>query len=238
MRLGHNCARVVDSANLSLMEIVHKMDLGQNSSLLAIVDDDESVQIALQDLIEAEGLSALCFGTAEQFLESSIRNKASCLIADIRMPGMSGIELQDKLKSERCPMPIIFMTGLGDVPMAVRAMRGGAIDFFTKPIDEAALLKSLERAFEEDRANRRAAIEHEKFAARYETLTPREREVMALLVRGLLNKQAGFELGITEYTVQVHRAHIMRKMEADSFATLVRLAAKFAPEPASDAPDS
>jgi FixJ family two-component response regulator len=206
------------------------MGIEQNSSLLAILDDDESIQNALQDLIEAEGRSALCFGTAEQFLDSTIRHKASCLIADIRMPGMSGIELQEKLKSERSPMPIIFITGLGDVPMAVRAMRGGAIDFLTKPIDEAALLKSVERAVEQGRANRRNSIEHDRFLARYDTLTPREREVLTLLVRGLLNKQAGFELGITEYTVQVHRAHIMRKMEADSFATLVKLAAKFTVE--------
>jgi len=206
------------------------MGIEQNSSLLAILDDDESVQIALQDLIEAEGLSALCFGNAEQFLESTVRHKASCLIADIRMPGMSGIELQEKLKRDKCPMPIIFITGLGDVPMAVRAMRGGAIDFLTKPIDEAALLKSIERAVEQGHANRRKSIEHDKCFARYETLTPREREVLTLLVRGLLNKQAGFELGITEYTVQVHRAHIMRKMEADSFATLVKLAAKFTVE--------
>jgi len=207
------------------------MSTNPRSSLLAIVDDDESVQNALQDLIESEGLSAHCFGTAEQFLDSTVRREASCLITDIRMPGMSGLELQARLKSERCPMPIIFITGLGDIPMAVRAMKGGAIDFFTKPIDEAVLLKSVERAFQQDRANRREAIEHQMFVARYETLTPREREVLALLVRGLLNKQAGFELGITEYTVQVHRAHIMRKMEADSFATLVRLAAKFTVEP-------
>jgi FixJ family two-component response regulator len=207
------------------------MGIEQNSSLLAILDDDESVQSALQDLIESEGLSALCFGSAEQFLDSTVRHKASCLIADIRMPGMSGLELQAKLTSERCAMPIIFITGLGDIPMAVRAMKGGAIDFFSKPIDDAALLKSIARAFQQDRANRRKAVEHEKFVARYETLTQREREVLALLVRGLQNKQAAFELGITEYTVQVHRAHIMRKMEADSFATLVRLAAKFTLEP-------
>jgi len=115
--------------------------------------------------------------------------------------------------------------------MAVRAMKGGAIDFFTKPVDDATLLKSIAMAFQQDRANRREAIEHEKFAARYETLTPREREVLALLVRGLQNKQAAFELGITEYTVQVHRGQIMRKMEADSFATLVRLTAKFTLKP-------
>jgi FixJ family two-component response regulator len=203
------------------------MGIEQTSSLLAILDDDEAIQSALQDLIESAGLSALSFGSAEQFLDSGARHTAACLIADIRMPGMSGLELQAKLRSERCPLPIIFITGLGDIPMAVRAMKGGAIDFLTKPIDEAALFNSIERAFQQDRVNRREAIEYENFAARYETLTPRERQVLGLLVRGLLNKQAGFELGITEYTVQVHRAHIMRKMEADSFATLVRLAAKF-----------
>jgi FixJ family two-component response regulator len=207
------------------------MGIQQNPSLLAILDDDESVQSTLRDLVESEGLSALCFGSAEQFLESTIRHNASCLIADIRMPGMSGIELQEKLNSERSPMPIILITALGDVPMAVRAMKRGAIDFLTKPINGAALLKSVKRAFQQDCANRREAIEREEFVARYESLTPREREVLALLVRGLLNKQAAFELGITEYTVQVHRAHVMQKMEADSFATLVKLAVKFTLEP-------
>ena len=203
------------------------MGIEHNSSVLAILDDDESVQIALQDLIESEGLSALCFGSAEQFLVSTARYEVSCLIADVRMPGMSGLELQAKLKSERCPLPIIFITARGDIPMAVRAIQGGAIDFLIKPIDEAALFNSVERAFEHERAKRREAIEYEKFATRYETLTSREREVLVLLVRGLLNKQAAYELGITEYTVQVHRAHIMRKMEADSFAALVQLASKF-----------
>jgi FixJ family two-component response regulator len=147
------------------------------------------------------------------------------------MPGMSGLELQAKLKSERSPIPTIFITGLGDIPMAVRAMKGGAIDFLTKPISGATLLKSIERAFHLARADRRKVIERREFSARYETLTPREREVLALLVRGLLNKQAAFELGITEYTVQVHRAHLMRKIGADSFATLVKLATKFLLEP-------
>jgi FixJ family two-component response regulator len=203
------------------------MGIEDNSTVLAILDDDESVQISLQDLVESEGLSALCFGSAEQFLDSTARYEAACLIADVRMPGMSGLELQAKLKSERCLLPIIFITARGDIPMAVRAVQGGAIDFLTKPIDEAALFISVERAFEQDRANRKEAANQEAFAARYATLTPREREVLALLVRGLPNKQAAFELGITEYTVQIHRAHIMRKMEADSFATLVRLTAKF-----------
>lgn len=198
-----------------------------STAVLAILDDDESVQIALQDLIESEGLSARCFGSAEQFLNSTARYDVSCLITDVGMPGMSGLELQAKLKSEKCSLPIIFITARGDIPMAVRAIQGGAVDFLTKPVNEAALFNSVERAFEQERASRREASEQEAFAARYATLTPREREVLALLVRGLLNKQVAFDLGIAEYTVQIHRGHIMRKMEADSFATLVKLTAKF-----------
>jgi FixJ family two-component response regulator len=207
------------------------MSTGPRSSLLAIVDDDESVQSALRDLVESEGLSAHCFGSAEQFLDSTVRHDASCLIADIRMPGMSGLELQTKLKAERCRIPIIFLTARGDIPMTVHAMKGGAIDFLTKPVNAAALLKSIEWAIQQHHANHQEAMEHEKFTSRYETLTAREREVLVLLVRGLLNKQVGFELGIAEYTVQIHRSHIMRKIEADSFATLVKLASKFIPEP-------
>ena len=207
---------------------VFPMGIGQTSTaVLAILDDDESVQMALQDLIESEGLSARCFGSEEQFLNSTARYDVSCLISDVGMPGMSGLDLQAKLKSERCSLPIIFITALGDIPMAVRAIQGGAVDFLTKPVNEAALFNSVERAFEQERASRREATEQEAFSARYATLTPREREVLILLVRGLLNKQVAFELGIAEYTVQIHRGHIMRKMEADSFATLVKLTAKF-----------
>jgi FixJ family two-component response regulator len=221
------------------------MAMVENSSFVAILDDDESIRDALLDLVESESLPALCFGSAEEFLDSRAGREASCLIVDIRMPGISGLELQATLKSERCPVPIIFITGLGDVPMAVRAMREGAIDFLIKPVDDAAVLKSVERAIQQYRESRQEAVEHESSVARYKTLTPRERQVLSLLVRGLLNKQVGFELGITEYTVQIHRAHIMQKMEADSFATLVRLAAKFAVDPClviyekrSEAPDN
>ena len=204
------------------------MALEQHSSFVAILDDDDATRSALLDLVESERLPALCFKSAEEFLDSTAGREASCLIADIRMPGMSGLELQATLRCESCLLPIIFITGLGDIPMAVRAMREGAIDFLTKPLDDAALLKSVERAFEQSRESRRKAVEYESFATRYKTLTPRERQVLSLLIRGLLNKQVGFELGITEYTVQIHRAHVMQKMEADSFAGLVRLAAKFA----------
>jgi FixJ family two-component response regulator len=201
------------------------MKIEHTSSLLAIIDDDKSVQSALQDLIESEGMSTLCFDSAEQFLDSEARHKAACLIADIRMPGMSGIDVQGKLKAERCRIPIIFITAHGDIPLTVSAMKEGAIDFFTKPVDGSALLNSIERVLQQARANRQEAIEYASLAARYESLTPREREVLPLLVCGLLNKQVAFELGITEYTVQFHRGRIMRKMEAASFAALVRMMA-------------
>jgi len=207
------------------------MALEQPSRFVAILDDDEATRDALLDLVESERLPALCFRSAEEFLDSAVGREASCLIADIRMPGMSGLDLQATLRCESSFLPIIFITGLGDIPMAVRAMREGAIAFLTKPVDDAALLKSVERAFQQYRESRREAVEHQSFATRYKTLTPRERQVLSLLVHGLLNKQVGFELGITEYTVQIHRAHIMHKMEADSFATLVRLAARFAVDP-------
>lgn len=200
------------------------MKIEHTPSLLAILDDDKSVQCALQDLIESEGMSTLCFDSAEQFLDSGTRHKAACLIADIRMPGMSGIELQAKLKAEPCRIPIIFITGRGDIPLAVSAMKEGASDFFTKPVDATSLLSSVERALQQNFVHRREALEYARLVARYECLTPRERELLPLLVSGLLNKQVAFELGITEYTVQFHRGHIMRKMEADSFAGLVRMA--------------
>ena len=196
------------------------------ANLLAVLDDDKSVQSALQDLIESAGMPTLCFDSAEQFLHSGARHNAACVIADIRMPGMSGLELQAKLKIERCRIPIIFITGRGDIPSAVNAMKEGASDFFTKPVDGAALLSSVERALQQNIANRLEASEQASLAARHDSLTPREREVLPMLASGLLNKQVAYELGITEYTVQLHRGHIMRKMEADSFATLVRMADK------------
>jgi FixJ family two-component response regulator len=214
----------VETATLGLMQVE------PTPCLLAILDDDKSFQSALQDLIESGGMSALCFNSAEQFLNSGAGHKAACLIADICMPGMSGMELQAKLKEERCQIPIIFITGRGDIPLAVNAMREGASDFFTKPVAGTSLLRSVKRALQQNLANRRESLEHRTLVARYESLTSRERELLPLLVGGLLNKQAAFEMGITEYTVQVHRGHIMRKMQADSFAGLVRMADKLGPE--------
>jgi FixJ family two-component response regulator len=198
-------------------------------SLLAILDDDKGVQGALRDLIESEGMSTLCFDSAEQFLDSRARHQASCLIADIGMPGMSGIELQAHLKAEECAIPIIFITARGDIPLAVSAMRQGASDFLAKPFEGSVFLAAVERALEKTRDATRKALERADLLARYRSLTPREQEVLPLLVSGLMNKQAAAELGITEYTVQVHRGHIMRKMRAGSFATLVRMAERLSP---------
>jgi FixJ family two-component response regulator len=198
-------------------------------SVLAILDDDKAVQNALQDLIESEGFSTLCFDSAEQFLDSKARHQASCLIADIAMPGMSGIELQARLKVEQCGIPIIFITARGDIPLAVSAMKEGASDFFAKPFEGGAFMSAVEHALETNRNARWKAIEQADLLARYCSLTPREQEVLPLLVSGLMNKQAAAQLGITEYTVQVHRGHIMRKMSADSFAALVRMAEKLSP---------
>ena len=202
------------------------MTIAGTSRFLAILDDDKSVQAALQDLIQAEGMSAICFGSAEQFLRSGAKRKVGCLIVDIQMPGMSGIELQAHLNTERCPIPIIFLTGRGDIPLAVCAMKQGASDFHTKPVNGTSLLNSVARALQQNIASSQEADEHARLTARYESLTPREREILPMLASGLLNKQVAYELGITEYTVQLHRGHIMRKMEADSFAALVRMADK------------
>jgi FixJ family two-component response regulator len=195
------------------------------NEMVYIVDDEANVGEALSTLLRASGKRVQIFTSGQDFLDFVRLDSCACLILDLKMPGLGGLEVQ-KLISAKTSIPVIFLTGRGDIPSTVRAMKGGAVDFLTKPVDEAALLASVERALLQDRANRQQAIEHARLVARYESLTPREREVLPLLVQGLLNKQAAFELGITEYTVQIHRGHIMRKMEADSFATLVKLAGK------------
>jgi len=199
--------------------------MGLTNELVYIVDDEANVAEALSTLLRANGKHVRVFTSGQEFLDFPRQDSCACLILDLRMPGLGGLEVQ-KLISAKTSIPVIFLTGRGDISSTVRAMKGGAIDFLTKPVDEELLLASVERALLQDRANRQDAIEHARLVARYESLTPREREVLPLLVRGLLNKQAAFELGITEYTVQIHRGHIMRKMEADSFATLVKLAGR------------
>ncbi len=195
------------------------------NELVYVVDDETSVGEALSTLLRANGKCVQTFTSGQDFLDFPARDSCACLILDLKMPGLGGLEVQ-KMISTKTSIPVIFLTGRGDIPSTVRAMKGGAIDFLTKPVDEEALLASVERALRQDLRDRQEAVARAKLFARYESLTPREREVLPLLAKGLLNKQAAFELGITEYTVQIHRGHIMRKMEADSFATLVKLAGK------------
>jgi FixJ family two-component response regulator len=207
------------------MPISQEAYMGPTNEMVYIVDDDASVGEALSNLLRANGKGVRIFTSGREFLEFERQDGCACLILDLRMPGMDGLEVQ-RLISSKTNIPIIFITGRGNIPSTVSAMKRGAVDFLTKPIDEATLLASIERALEQDRLDRQEALEHARLLARYQSLTPREQQVLHLLVRGLLNKQAAGELGITEYTVQIHRRHIMRKMEADSFATLVKLAGK------------
>src|SRR5260370_3785891 len=196
-----------------------------SSEMVYFVDDDASVVDAISSLLRANGKQVKMFTSGKDFLDFERRDSGARLILYLRMPGLNGLQVQESIAAQTT-IPVIFITGRGDVPSTVTAMKGGAIDFLTKPIDETALLACIEKALEQDRKLRLAAIEQKSLLARYRSLTPREQQVLPLLVRGLLNKQAAWELGITEYTVQIHRVHIMRKMEADSFATLVRLASK------------
>jgi FixJ family two-component response regulator len=196
-----------------------------SNEMVYIVDDDASVGDALSSLLRANGKQVRMFTSGQGFLNFQRRDSCACLILDLRMPGMNGLQVQELIAAQTT-IPVIFITGRGDVPSTVTAMKGGAMDFLTKPIDETALLACIEKALEQDRKLRLATFEQKNLLTRYRSLTPREQQVLPLLVSGLLNKQAAGELGITEYTVQIHRGHIMRKMEADSFATLVKLAGK------------
>jgi FixJ family two-component response regulator len=197
---------------------------GAPESVVFIVDDDAAMREALQNLLQSVGLAAEVFGSAAELLASKLPDVASCLVLDIRMPGMSGLEFQTQLARANIHTPIIFMTGHGDIPMTVRAMKAGAVDFLTKPFRDQDMLDAVATAIARDRQRRGG----EKLAAElrtlFETLTPREREVMALVASGSMNKQVAGEIGITETTVKVHRGQVMRKMGARSLADLVRMA--------------
>jgi FixJ family two-component response regulator len=196
-----------------------------SNELVYIVDDDARVREALSSLLRANGKQVQVFMSGQEFLDSQRDDSCACLVLDLRLPGMTGLQVQESIAT-RTSIPVIFITGRGDVPSTVMAMKGGAVDFLTKPIDESALLASIDKALEQHRKLQRVAIERDSLVTRYRSLTPREQQVLLLLARGLLNKQAANELGITEYTVQIHRGHIMRKMKADSFASLVKFASK------------
>jgi FixJ family two-component response regulator len=189
-----------------------------------IVDDDPSVRTALRRLLESVGHSCEAFGTATEFLKRAEVGVSGCVLLDVRMPGPSGLDLQRLLKAAGHEIPIIFVTAHADVPLTVRAMKAGAIEVLTKPFDDQSLLDAVQQALERDGTLRRAREEHDRIQHRFDTLTLREREVMGLVVTGLLNKQIAALLGTAEKTVKVHRAQVMHKMGADSVAALVRMA--------------
>jgi RNA polymerase sigma factor (sigma-70 family) len=194
--------------------------------IVFVVDDDPSVRRAIKRLIGSVGLQAELFGSAMEFLRGKRPDAPSCLVLDIRLPGISGLDFQRELAAANIGIPIIFITARGDIPMTVRAMKAGAVEFLTKPFRDQDLLDAIHTALERDRTNRQQAAEIAVLRQRLESLTPREREVLPLVVSGLLNKQIAGELGTSETTVKVHRSQLMRKMGTDSLADLVRLAEK------------
>lgn len=191
-----------------------------------VVDDEKAVRKSLARLIKSVGLNVQAFSSAREFLESDPSDSPSCLVLDVRMPGLSGLDLQNELDNIGYNIPIIFITGYGDIPMSVRTMKRGATDFLTKPVNEQDLLDAIHRAIEKDKQTRRQKDEIGGIQQRVDSLTPREREVFSLVVTGMLNKQIAHDLGMSEKTVKVHRARVMGKMQAGSLAELVRLALK------------
>jgi FixJ family two-component response regulator len=192
--------------------------------IVFVVDDDESMRVALTYLFRSMNLQVEVFSTATALLESKLPNIASCLVLDIRLPGVNGLEFQDVLAKAGIHIPIVFMTGHGDIPMSVKAMKAGAVDFLPKPFRDQDMLDAVIRALEQDRKRRDGETAVSQLRHLFETLTPREREVLALVISGLMNKQIAHRLEVSEITVKIHRGHVMKKMEASSLADLVRMA--------------
>lgn len=195
-------------------------------AIVWVVDDDASVREALRSLIRSAGLRVETLASAQEFLARPRVEAPSCLVLDVRMPRLSGLDLQKRMAEISLQIPIVFITGHGDVPTSVRAMKAGAVEFLTKPFDDQDLLEAIQQAIKRDREARQHQAELGELRARYESLTPREREVMGRVVSGLLNKQVAAELGTSEITIKVHRAQVMHKMHAGSLADLVRMSEK------------
>ncbi len=208
------------------------LSMALSTPIVFIVDDDISVRESLELLVSAGGWQPETFASAQEFLARPRTIVPSCLVLDVSLPGLNGLELQKHVAAERTDMPIIFITGYGDVPMTVQAMKAGAVEFFTKPFRDEVLLSAIRKALERSRAALGQEAEMQRFRDHYASLTPREREVMALVVSGLLNKHVAGELGISEITVKAHRGKVMQKMKADSLADLVRIAERLRLTPA------